>query len=124
MIDPAFAHTFAAEWIGAWNAHDLERILSHYSDDFELRSPLIIERMGIASGLLCGKAAVREYWGQGLASTPQLHFDLHEVLVGVDSIVLYYYSRTAGRMVAEVLTFNSEHRVIRGAALHGKTVAR
>src|ERR1700723_3107179 len=28
-----------AEWIAAWNAHDLPRILSHYADDFEMSSP-------------------------------------------------------------------------------------
>lgn len=27
---------FAHEWIAAWNAHDLERILAHYADDVEL----------------------------------------------------------------------------------------
>jgi len=26
----------AQEWIAAWNAHDLERILAHYADDVEL----------------------------------------------------------------------------------------
>ena len=24
---------FAREWVAAWNAHDLGRILSHYADD-------------------------------------------------------------------------------------------
>jgi ketosteroid isomerase-like protein len=28
-----FADPFAEEWIAAWNAHDLPRILSHYEDD-------------------------------------------------------------------------------------------
>jgi hypothetical protein len=32
----------------SWNALDIERILSHYTDDFEMRSPIIIEPMGIA----------------------------------------------------------------------------
>ncbi len=124
MIDATFAREFAADWIDAWNAHDLERILAHYTDDFEMRSPLIVERMGVASGVLRGKAAIREYWGKSLASTPQLHFELHDVLVGVDSIVLYYHSRTAGQMRAEALTFNAERKVAAGAAAHGKRVTR
>lgn len=37
------------------------RILCHYADDFEIRSPLIVERMGIAEGLLKGKEAIRPY---------------------------------------------------------------
>ena len=35
MIEQSFAETFAAEWIAAWNSHDLESILSHYVEDFE-----------------------------------------------------------------------------------------
>lgn len=38
------ANEFAAEWIEAWNAHDIDRILSHYTDDFEMNSPLIAIR--------------------------------------------------------------------------------
>ncbi|MEI8247817.1 MAG: hypothetical protein WCI51_18415 [Lentisphaerota bacterium] len=32
---------FATEWIAAWNSHDLNRVLSHYSEDFETSSPFI-----------------------------------------------------------------------------------
>jgi hypothetical protein len=39
MISRDFAERFAEEWIAAWNAHDLPRILSHYEDDFEMPSP-------------------------------------------------------------------------------------
>jgi hypothetical protein len=28
-----FAERFAEEWVAAWNAHDLVRILAHYEDD-------------------------------------------------------------------------------------------
>src|SRR5690348_15707324 len=107
MIDTAFARHFADEWIAAWNAHDLERILSHYTDDFEMRSPIIIERMGVATGLLRGKEAMRTYWGQAFAATSALYFELRDVLVGVDTIVLCYYNAVRGRMVAESLTFNA-----------------
>jgi len=42
MIDKEFAEHFAADWIDSWNQHDLERILLHYTDDFEMSSPRII----------------------------------------------------------------------------------
>jgi hypothetical protein len=29
VVDAAFAARFAAEWIEAWNSHDLDRVLSH-----------------------------------------------------------------------------------------------
>jgi ketosteroid isomerase-like protein len=63
MIDAKWANEFAQEWIDSWNARDINRILSHYVDDFEMRSPIIVERMGIASGVLKGKTAVKSYRG-------------------------------------------------------------
>lgn len=33
-ITQAFAQQFSREWIDAWNAHDLDRVLSHYADAF------------------------------------------------------------------------------------------
>jgi len=118
-MDRTWARQFAIEWIEAWNTHDLERIFSHYTDDFEMRSPLIIERMGVAEGVLRGKAAVRPYWQRGLDARPPLHFELRDVLVGVDSVAIYYRSTTRNRMVAEVLRFNSEGKVVAGAGLYG-----
>ena len=32
---------FARDWIEGWNTHALERVLSHYADDFEMSSPFI-----------------------------------------------------------------------------------
>src|SRR5262245_3361642 len=115
MITKEWADQFAQEWVEAWNSHDLERILSHYTDEFEMSSPLIIQRMNEPSGTLQGKHNVRPYWKLGLAEQPPLHFELLKVFVGVNSIVLHY--RTAsGRLAAEVLVFNDQGQVIKGSA--------
>ena len=37
MMEKGFAERFAKEWVAAWNSHDLERVLEHYEDDFEIR---------------------------------------------------------------------------------------
>jgi hypothetical protein len=47
MIDRAFAERFAAEWIEAWNNHNLEQILAHYEDDFDRNS-------GLSDSDICG----------------------------------------------------------------------
>ncbi len=119
MLREDWARQFAEEWIAAWNAHDLERILSHYTDDFEMQSPLILERMQVSSGVLRGKEAIRPYWQQGLAAQPPLHFELQDILVGIDTIAIYYRSTTRNRMVAEILRFNKHGRVVSGAGLYG-----
>jgi hypothetical protein len=123
MITMAWACEFAKEWIASWNAHDLDRILSHYRDDFEMSSPMIIERMGVPTGSLKGKPAIRPYWAAGLAATPPLHFKLRDVLVGVDTIAIYYHSVTRNRMVAELLRFDDQGRVVSGAGLYGDIFA-
>ena len=114
MIDKKFAEHFAREWIGSWNSHDLDRVLSHYADDFEMSSPYIIQIVGEPSGRLRGKKAVGAYWAKALQLIPDLRFELVSTLVGVDSITLYY--KGARGLAAEVFHFGSEQKVVRAYA--------
>lgn len=115
MIDKKWAEDFAEEWIKAWNSRDLERILSHYTDDFTMSSPIIIERMNEPSGTLRGKENIRPYWAKGLATIPDLHFELESVLVGINSITILYKNQK-NQQVAEILNFNGEGKAISGNA--------
>jgi hypothetical protein len=85
-----------------------------------MRSPLIVERMDVSSGVLKGKEAVRPYWQKGLAARPPLHFELQDTLVGVDTIALYYLSTVRNKMVVEVLRFNDQGRVVNAAGLYSQ----
>ena len=114
MLDKAFADHFAAGWIDAWNTHDLDRVLSHYTDDFEMSSPVIIKVAGEPSGTLQGKEAVGSYWAKALQLIPDLHFELITPLVGVNSITLYY--KSARGLAAEVFHFNQDGKVTRAYA--------
>src|SRR5262245_12032938 len=76
MIDRDWAERFASEWIDGWNSHDLERIFSHYTDDFEMSSPFIVEMMKVPSGVLRGKVAIRPYWTAALERKPPIKFEL------------------------------------------------
>ncbi|MGE5657902.1 MAG: nuclear transport factor 2 family protein [Actinomycetota bacterium] len=109
ILNADFALSFARSWIEGWNQHDIDAVLSHYTDDFELASPLIPSIAGEASGVLQGKAEVRAYWKKGLALIPDLHFELKEVLTGIDSLTLYYRGHRG--MVTEVLWFDGTGRV-------------
>lgn len=113
MIDEDWARAFARDWIEAWNSHDMERILSHYSDDFQMSSPLVVERTNRSDGILRGKESIRAYWEPSLTGHPPLAFELIDLLVGMDSITLYY--RNVGkRVVAETLIFDGDGLVWRG----------
>jgi ketosteroid isomerase-like protein len=92
--------------------HDLDRVLAHYTEDFEMSSPYIIQMAGEPSGTLRGKAAVGAYWKKALELIPGLKFDLITVLAGVDSVTLYYKG-ARGRLVAEVFHFGADGKVAR-----------
>ncbi|MBL0216949.1 MAG: nuclear transport factor 2 family protein [Myxococcales bacterium] len=119
VIELELARRLAAEWVAAWNSHDLERILEHYAEDFEMRSPLIAERGFSASGALKGKAAIRPYWAAGLAASPPIRFELLDVYAGVNTVVIHY--RSVGRkLVTEILELDDEgQQVVRGSACYG-----
>ncbi len=102
--------TFAKKWINSWNSHNLDDILSHYSDNFEITTPMIKIATGIDSGTLSGKQNIREYWATALKKMPDLHFELKEVTASVNSIALYYQS-VMGKMAIEVMFFNEQGKI-------------
>ncbi len=114
MITTEFAKHFAAEWIEAWNAHDLPRILSHYDDSFEMSSPLIRTLMNEPSGTLKGKDAIGAYWQFALSRQPNLHFTLAHILIGANSITLAYQGSRG--LSTEVFHFNEEGTVTQSFA--------
>jgi len=110
MIPREQALAFAHEWLEAWNAHDLPRVLQHYADDFEMSSPLIVQ-MGLSeTGTLKGKQQIGDYWQKGLAKYPDLHFKLIDVLSGVNSVIVYYHTIN-DKLSAELFMFNEEGKV-------------
>lgn len=115
MISEEFAHAFAKDWIDSWNSHDLKRILSHYSDDFEMNSPLIVTRMGKSDGKLVSKKLVAEYWAAGLIAFPHLKFELKSVFTGATSITILYVG-AAGGYVTETFVFGNDLRVVQAFA--------
>jgi ketosteroid isomerase-like protein len=115
MITTEQATAFAHEWIAAWNSHDIERIVAHWSDDCVFTSPLVARIMGDASGIVRGKAVLREYWGRALAMVPGLRFELEKLFVGQDSIVIGYRNER-GHFSAEWIRIGPDGRGIEGAA--------
>jgi ketosteroid isomerase-like protein len=111
-MDDERAQRFAARWYAAWNAHDLEAILEHYTDDVEMTSPLVAALAGNAGGRLVGKAALGDYFAAALERYPELRFEPLTLFVGVDSLVLHYES-VAGRIAAETVFLDADDRVTR-----------
>ncbi len=97
---------FAQDWIAAWNAHDLDRILSHYADDIVFESPASTRITGDPTGRVTGKAALRDYWRQALERAPDLTFTLKAVYGGAGGVAIRYFNSRAGGEAVEVLRFN------------------
>ena len=102
----------AREWIADWNAHNLERILAHYSEDVELISPLVAKLTGRSEGVVRGKAAVGDYFARGLEAYPALRFDFIQLFPGVRSCVVEYRSIN-GLMSAELMEFDAKGKISR-----------
>ncbi len=110
---------FEREWIAAWNAHDIDRILSHYRDDIRFVSPFAA-RAGARHGEIHGLSALREYFELGLTSYPELHFQTIAALGGIGSIALHYRS-VEDRLAIEVMELDTRGQVCRAAAHYGAT---
>lgn len=115
MITKEEANHFAREWIEAWNSHDLERVLSHYTGDFEMSSPFIVGFTGEPLGTLQSKESVRAHWQIALERIPDLHFELIEVLTGVSSITIYHKA-VLGKRATEVFFLNENGKVFKALA--------
>ena len=113
------ANNFGSDWIAAWNAHDLDRILAHYRDDVRFTSPFAA-RAGAPGGVLRGMPALRGYFERALATYPDLRFGPIAALSGVDSVALHYRS-VEGREAIEVMRFD-QRRLVYEVAAHYTTV--
>lgn len=109
------AKHLADRWIAAWNAHNIDAIMSHYDDAVELISPTAARLLGTPDGRVTGKANLRAYFKKGLDAFPELHFEIKEVLVGMSSVVLYYTNQK-GTHTAEFMELSPAGKVIRVVA--------
>lgn len=109
------AWDLANRWIAAWNAHDLDLIVSHYEDAIELTSPVAAQLLGTPGGKVVGKVKLRVYFQRGLEAYPELCFRLEDVLWGVNSVVLYYTNQK-GTHSGEFMELSATGKVARVVA--------
>jgi ketosteroid isomerase-like protein len=109
------AWNLANDWVAAWNAHDLDRIMTHYEDAVQLTSPVAAQLLGTPDGKVVGKASLRAYFRRGLEAYPELHFRLADVLCGISSVVLYYTNQK-GTRTAEFMEVSPTGKVARVVA--------
>jgi ketosteroid isomerase-like protein len=109
------AWKLANHWVAAWNAHDLDLIMTHYENAIELTSPVAAQLLGTLDGKVVGKANLRAYFQRGLTAYPELQFRLEDVLWGVNSVVLCYTNQK-GTRTAEFMELSADQKVARVVA--------
>ena len=68
-LTPAFAQEFATDYVAAWNAHQLERVLAYMTED------ILYEDAGSPAPMR-GRPAVREYLTATWRAVPDLRIEL------------------------------------------------
>ncbi|GFE49635.1 hypothetical protein So717_13880 [Roseobacter cerasinus] len=106
---------FADEWEAAWNAHDLDRILAHYSADVVFRSQKAMRLTG--RGEIHGRDALRAYWAAALDQQPDLSFIVVDVLRGHGMLVILYRNQS-DVLAAETLRFGTDGLIVEASACH------
>jgi len=107
----------AEQWIGAWNARDLDRIMEHYAADVEFEANTVIRRWQKPDGKLRGLAELRDHFRLGLELAPDLHFDLEDVFSAPSGYALLY-RRENGNRVLDVVELDGEGKARRVKAFY------
>jgi hypothetical protein len=121
MITMDDARQKAVAWCAAWNSRDLDAIMSHYAEDVAFSSPTVVARWGIADGWLRGKPRLRDNFAIGV-NAPGLHFELIDVLLGVNATCVVY-RRESGMLVSDLVEFDENGHGKRVFACYGQATA-
>ena len=87
------ANAHVKRWIEAWNKHDLQTVLSMYSEEIEFSSPKIkavFPERTISK--IKNKKDLEAYWSKALKKYPKLNFVLKESIFHNNVCLIEYYA--------------------------------
>lgn len=108
-------------WFEAFNAHNLEKLLSLYDDEAQHFSPKLKIRHPETNGLVTGKDALRTWWQDAFDRLPTLHYKVTSLTSNSDRVFMEYLRMVPGEeniLVAEVLDVR-EGKIIASRVYHG-----
>lgn len=94
------AKDLAKRWLDAANNHDVEAILTFYSSDAVLESPVVTKLMNEPSGRIQGQAALRSYFTQAFKAFPFMSLQMIDAAWGVSSVAAWYVNQRGSRTSA------------------------
>lgn len=113
--------SIAMLWFEAFNAHNLEKLLSLYDDEAEHFSPKLKIRHPETKGLVTGKEALRTWWQEAFERLPSLHYKVTSLTSNTDRVFMEYIRSVTNEetmLVAEVLEIR-DGKIIASRVYHG-----
>ena len=108
-------------WFEAFNAHNLEKLLSLYDDEAQHYSPKLKIRQPETKGLVTGKDALRSWWKDSFDRLPTLHYKVTSLTSNSDRVFMEYKRTVANEealLVAEILEVR-DGKIIASRVYHG-----
>ncbi|SHE53031.1 nuclear transport factor 2 family protein [Pedobacter caeni] len=111
----------ARQWFAAFNAHDLEALLSLYAEDAVHFSPKLKIRHPETDGLVRGQAALRQWWQDSFERLPSLRYQPTSFTANHQRVFMEYIRTVADEpdmLIAEVLEI-SNGKISASRVYHG-----
>lgn len=111
----------ATRWFEAFNQHDLEKLLSLYSNDAVHYSPKLKSRQPETKGFVKGKEALRAWWKDSFERLPQLKYTVQKLTANESRVFMEYLRQVntePDMIVGEVLEIQ-DGRIIASRVYHG-----
>ena len=96
MTDEEINIRIANQWIDAFNRHDLDALLSLYSDNAEHYSPKLKVRQPETRGIIKGKDKMRSWWQDSFERLPSLRYELIRLTSQKNRVFMEYIRQVNG----------------------------
>lgn len=120
-MTPETLQSIAFRWIEAFNAKQLDKLLTLYEECAEHYSPKLKIRQPETNGLIIGVETMRVWWEDAFEKLPSLQYELKSLTANSDRVFMEYVRKVDGEeeiLVAEVLEVK-EGKIIKSRVYHG-----
>ncbi len=111
----------ARDWLAAFNAHDVGRLVALYAEDCTHTSPKIRALHPETGGLLIGKAALTTWWADAMKRLPGIRYEATAITASDERVFLEYVRHAPNEvpmLVAEVFDVR-DGRIVASRVYHG-----
>jgi ketosteroid isomerase-like protein len=110
----------AQAWFDAFNLHDIDRLLSLYSEEAVHYSPKLKIRHPETNGYIKGKTALHGWWSDAFSRLPGLQYKPVQLIAEGENIFMEYIRQVPGEedmQVGEILVIK-EGKIIASRVYH------